>query len=197
MQRQGTYFPVLNKEDRAIALSAYTFPGRAEWLGWGVRTAGKLCMQEKKPKSHLWILKLTTFNVSLELMWFFCESQSNQGSWSSKKAVKIQKSLFSPLSLMKQVQIDQGNLQLPTYNKNNSPHLLVNHYAEPSPALGAFTFNMSSLRYVLSLSWNSRNLDGFCFRFNLTLIQHSPCTRHCPKIFTDNNSLNPHSHPIK
>lgn len=108
MQRQGTYFPVLNKEDRAIALSAYTFPGRAEWLGWGVRTAGKLCMQEKKPKSHLWILKLTTFNVSLELMWFFCESQSNQGSWSSKKAVKIQKSLFSPLSLMKQVQILAG-----------------------------------------------------------------------------------------
>lgn len=68
MQRQDTYFPVLDKEDRTIALSAYTFPGRAEWLGWGVRTAGKLCMQQKKPKSHLWILKLTTFNVKLELM---------------------------------------------------------------------------------------------------------------------------------
>lgn len=48
MQRQDTYFPVLVKEERAtIALSAYTFSGTAECLGWCLRPAGKERMQQK------------------------------------------------------------------------------------------------------------------------------------------------------
>jgi len=58
MQRQDTYFPVLVKEERTtIALSAYTFSGTAECLGWCLRPAGKECMQQKNKKSRF--LKLT------------------------------------------------------------------------------------------------------------------------------------------
>lgn len=48
MQCQDTYSPVLVKEDRTIALSAYTFPRTAEWLGRCLRAAGELCMQQQK-----------------------------------------------------------------------------------------------------------------------------------------------------
>ena len=51
MQHQDAYFPVLVKEARTtIALSAYTFSGAAECLGWCLRPAGKERMQQEKKK---------------------------------------------------------------------------------------------------------------------------------------------------
>ena len=53
MQCQDTFSPILVKEDRTMALSAYTFPRTGERLGRCLRTAGELCMQQQKNKEKL------------------------------------------------------------------------------------------------------------------------------------------------
>lgn len=82
MQHQDAYFPVLVKEARTtIALSAYTFSGAAECLGWCLRPAGKERMQQEKKKKPFSEVDNIKCVACAHLT--FCDSKINQGSRSS------------------------------------------------------------------------------------------------------------------
>lgn len=93
---QDTYFPVSVKEERTtIALSAYTFSRTAEWSGWcpGLQERSAC---SRKIKKALTCSEVDNVKCVAYAHVTFCESQINQGSWSSKKALAIENTAFPP-----------------------------------------------------------------------------------------------------
>lgn len=108
MQYQDTYFPVLVKEDRTIALSAFTFPE----LGWVVKVVLQGCRRshacsgskkkkKKKPPKPLIFSEVDNVQrvICAPVIYFFCESKI-LGPVIPDSVNETE--LFSPLSLMKQ-----------------------------------------------------------------------------------------------